>query len=298
MDVQLGATIQGELPLDLRGHDPAEADLAGNVNFNLNFGVDVSSTAPGESAGRVVIRGGRLSILGSIEATHDSATEALGPIDLVAAEEIVLDGGASILSASQAGSAGDILLRAPVLTATDAAIETVLLGSGRSGSIDIDASRVSIRAAGLSTVTDASADGLAGDIRVAAGESLSIDTRGFVASTTNGPARGGDVEITGQGNFLIDTVAEVSSNARGLGDGGSIRVAGPTELALSTRARIVTTTSGAGRGGAIDVSEAGLVSLARGARITSQADPGATAPGGDVSVDARAIVVTDRKSVV
>jgi filamentous hemagglutinin family protein len=181
--------------------------------------------------------------------TQATSTEG-GNITLGAPRITVESGGQVVASASGAGNAGQIQVRAGELLRVDAgAIASETTGSGTGGRISLTAPRVEIVDGGI--VTAGATGGAAGQIDIRAGETLRV-VGGGVTGQTLGGGPGGSVSLSAP-RIEISGGGAVAAISAGDGNAGQVDiVAGETLLVAS--GQVSTATVGRGTGGRISLS--------------------------------------------
>lgn len=280
---------EGEVPGGLAA--PAGETLSligGDVTVEGAFywdpfdGVTKSASGLSAPAGRIQIA----AMAGAGEVTPGSldlsvSSDALGVVSL--SDETVLDVSGTGAVEGLRGS-GDIFIRGGQFVATESTIkadnawdadggmidiraDTVGLsgtdifsdaqGTGKGGSIHIDAAE-SLTVADFSRVfADAAGSGDAGGVAIET-DRLDMKTGGMLSSDTYGAGRGGSVTVRAGSVHIADPDTKIFAGAQGLGpdagDAGTIRIEAET-FSLTHQGNISTDTYyGAGRGGDIRIT--------------------------------------------
>lgn len=252
----------GEVPANPTTLSPAEFKSAfprqGSVN--LQKGALLDANAAG--GGRIVIRGGQLTVDNSTIQANTTGTAAGQGIDIAVVNDLELVKGGQInsLSTLGRGAGGNINLSA----------ESIRLDGG--GLVDGNfnpATRIST-ASGSPSATAGTAKG--GDIVIRAG-SLELVNSAQITSSTFGAGNAGRIEITASSVRLdaqITTIAEISVNTWktfGGGNAGDI-VIRTGSLDMLNGATILAITAGTGKAGLIDIN-AQAVNILSGAIMTA-----------------------------
>lgn len=224
----------------------------------LSDTTDIGGTG---TAGRVVIRAGRLTLAGDAEIASDA------------------DEGSAARAGRVDVRAGTVLIR------DEAEISSDTGGSGRGGAVSLRVDGRLLVAGRAGIFTNAKVEpgeiGDAGDIAIRASR---VDLLGgTISASASGASDGGNVSIRGGGVSLDG--ATVSARVRG-GAGGNVRVAARDLGVLDSR---LVANAEDGRGGRIDVVAAALLA----GRATFDASAGDPALDGVVRVDALQVDVTD-----
>lgn len=235
----------------------------------------------------------------------------------IRAGQFIMDN-AVLYSATQgeldgAPAAVDINVTGDVSLNNFSAVASQGFGAGRSGDINISANNVLVESVSfVSTATDG--DGLAGNIRITATDTLSVrgtDGEGnfsSIESVTNGSnrsVRAGDsgditinaatVSLTDQGLIRTTTLAD--------GNSGNITIAADS-VNLTTEGSVQTRGEGQGATGSITVTATDTVSLLRGPQLpgSQQSTLGnvqrGTGSGGGISVSAKNFQLTDGAQII
>ncbi len=296
--------------VDLAGADPSPPGTAPAGGVRISGGGKV--TAPGQTSGEIVIRGGRLEVTGP--GSSVTAVTGDGPgrdIDVRISGEMTVNDDGFVMTGSApetAGDSGSVRIEAgSVAVRSGGAIRSAGLGTGASGSIEIRAGSVDVSGAGTeASALDASAyGGGAGGLIAIDADTLSV-AGGLLRSVGYEPGGdGGPIDITAHdltvsqgarldtsgesdagaigitaGTLTIDAGSTLTTDAR-QGRGGDIRIsaADTADLSAST---IRSLSAGSGGSGDIVLS-APSASLGEGARVVSGSD--GTGPGGAIRIE-------------
>ena len=195
------------------------------------------------------------------------------------------------------GNAGDLTVDAATLSlSTGGIISSSTAGAGNGGTVSvrvpgllmIDGSGLG---SGISVAASPGSGGNAGNLTVNAG-SLSITDGGEISANTFGPGRGGNVSVAVAGGVTLDA-ADIDANAElgSSGNGGNLTVSAGS-LSITDGGDIAAVTHGPGRGGQVSVNVVGLLALDAGG-IDADAEPGSSGNGGNLTVTAGALSITD-----
>jgi len=280
-DLRLAAVVTGEIPVDAAAA-PATGSVMGDVNVAFSQLRTLGSGA--NPPGRLVIRGGQLTIADSVVFSNNLTGAAANPVELIGTGTVEFSGGQLLAFAQGAGRGADLLVQGENVTIGRSALVQASTGSsGRAGDIDISA-RGTLRVAAdpiqqsyptIGALTEGTGDG--GAIRLR-GDVVSVESA-VVTTQTAASGRAGPIAIDGREVRLVDG-AYVSSQAfaGSTGAGGAIHVHAAERFVAAGRdwtdfpTYLVTNAEGNGDGGDLTVrardvlvSGAFLDSTARGA---------------------------------
>ncbi|WP_089720362.1 two-partner secretion domain-containing protein [Candidatus Entotheonella palauensis] len=292
----------GAVEFDGAGIDIDSSTALGRISIQDRSELSVS----GEGAGRVVIRGGQVTMRqSSIQAVTIGAQDGQG-IDMlgetvileaasinsstfgsgsggrveVRADNLLLTQGASISSSTfGGGSGGHVEVQATNLTLTQGAfVASNSFGGGPGGRVEVRADNVMLtRGASLSSNTN-SEDG--GRVEVWAG-TLTLDESAFIRSDTFGSGAGGEIQLHAE-TLRLRGGALIGSTTFGEGHGGTITITAQA-VELDNATLTSATTMGGGHAGAITLNVRHLTA-ANQSTITSSSDQGATGAAGTVRI--------------
>jgi len=276
--ISVGTASQGDVPLDMSEPPP---DLANR--FEAFGAIELSHRAGlstrGNSGGRIVIRGGQLTVdQSSISSSNTGNIDSSGDgIDIAVTGTLQLTNGSSVISAaSREGNGGDITVTANEIgIAEGASIATSGSGSGRAGNVQVRAATsVTIRDVGDGRATGifsfAGFDSQAGVVAVM-GDSLAMDGGAIGtapnANTGQREPRSGSV-IVDVGRLTLTGGAQIDSSTSSDFPGGTVTIMAGV-ASLTDRSVITVGTTGAGDAGDITIA-VGLLTLQGGAKIASE----------------------------
>jgi filamentous hemagglutinin family protein len=264
--------------------DMANAGNAGTVSIKsnnlsvLNFGVLGSDTWGSGNAGDVAITASNILVDGQGNAAWISSNSNDDQL-------------------TNAGNAGNISITADKINVSNGGtISTDTFGTGRGGSIDINATDIAINGQGGSQFTGVASNtnndsvtnaGNAGTVSINA-SSVSVSNNGQIASDTWGTGHAGDIGINAN-SLLVDgqgNNAWVSSSSRNTvspnsGNAGTVNI-NANKLNVVNNGQLTTLTSGAGNAGNIIVNSHDTV-IDNGL-IHSNSDSGSTGNAGSISI--------------
>ncbi len=280
--------------LSLRGAGEARLPGAGTAGLvdgfsslgEITFSDRAQVRTGGARAGRVVVRGGSLVMVGqSSLASENEGPSPAAPVDISIRGAVTIGSSSILTKTSGTAAAGDFSLRA--------------------GSIDLDTSST----VGSQALSGAASTATTGLVQVDA-DMLSIENESAISGSTAGLGRGNlvdvharDIRIVGD---LSDTQTGIFANTFATGDGGAggnIRVTTGT-LSLSFGGSIAADTLGRAAGGNVDIRADSLfiadhatdpASVKTGIFADSllAATMGRGGPGGDVTITTGTLRITD-----
>jgi len=250
----------GEVPANPTTLTPAEFESAfpqqGLVNLQNRALLDANAAG----GGRIVIRGGQLTVDNSTIQANTTGTGAGQGIDIAVVNDLELVKGGQInsLSTQGRGAGGNINLSAG----------SIRLDGGGLVSTDLNPTTRISAVSGTPTATTGTAKG--GDIVIRA-DRLELVNSAQITSSTFGAGNAGRIEITASSIWLdarITKIAEISVNTwSGGGNAGNIVLCTDT-LDMLNGATILAITGGTGRAGLIDIN-AQDVNILSGAIMTA-----------------------------
>ena len=275
----------------------------GQVTLSQNALLNVS----GNSAGTVLIRGGRLLVDQSsiLADTVGNANGARKGIDIAVTEDIRHTQGGRITAGSfGGGDAGNIQMTARSLHVEDEAlIAAGTFSEGRAGDLRIDVGTLTLTN-GAQIDSSAFASGRGGTVTVTATDAITLARANLAGTRPSGIFAGAEGPDAGAGNagslmvqaprITLTGGAQISSTTSGPGQGGTATVTATDVLSIAgtnlagTRPSGIFpgaqgTNAGAGNAGSLTV-QAARVALTEGAQISSTTfGPG---QGGTVTVTA------------
>ena len=203
-------------------------------SVSLSTGGSIQSAASGEGrGGDILIEAGTLTLTdaGSIfSSTFRSASGDAGDIRILASNNVNLGPGTVIQNSSGGvGNSGDLILSAPVITATSALFSALTFGTGDGGHLIVNAAK-SLNANTASFFASAVGTGATGDILITGGEVTLFNTFiGAQPAETDAPQnqRGkvGDITIAATGALSI-AGGTITTQTNGAGDAGNIFLRG------------------------------------------------------------------------
>lgn len=251
----------------------------GQITLHNNAQVDAS----GEGGGRIVIRGGRLTVDNSkIQANTTGAADGQG-IDVAVVNDLSLLNGGQIKSISTAGlgSGGNINITA----------QSVLLDGG--GVVDENFFPATQISTSTGDLFSGGGSGRGGDIVIQTG-SLDLINSAQISSATFGSGDAGRIDITASSVRLdaqFATATQITANSQpfdGIGGNAGDIVINTDTLDVLNGASILATTYGSGNAGNIDITAKSVNLVGYG--VISPATYG-TGNGGSVSITTESLLV-------
>jgi filamentous hemagglutinin family protein len=273
------------------------------------------------NAGSIVVQAPRIALTGGAQIFSGTFGPGQGgTVQVTATDTLTLAGLSSGIFANTqpdvgvgAGNGGNIIVQAPRIALTAGAqINSETLGSGQGGTVQVTATDTLTLAgtspdgkitSGISASTEGTEAGAgnAGSIVVQAPR-IALTGGGQINSGTMGPGQGGTVQVTASETLsLVGTTPDGKSHSgisasthgteAGAGDAGAVVVEART-VRIADGAQITSNTLGPGHGGTVTVTTAEaftLVGPTSGLRTTAAG----SGPGGDITVQARQIQLTD-----
>jgi filamentous hemagglutinin family protein len=270
----------GEVPVNPTSLGTADFKAAFPQQGQINLQNTALLDASGPGGGRIVIRGGRLTVDDSKIASNTTGTTAGQGIDIAVVNDLDLINGGQITSLSTTGNGigGNINLSA----------ESIRMdGGGRVDQIGNPATQIST-ASGDPFLGGGTAKG--GDIVIQTG-SLELVNSAQISSAAGGAGNAGRIEITAESVRLEASptaITQITGNTWfGGGTAGDIVIHAGT-LDMLNGATILAASFGSGKAGIIDLN-ARSVNLLSGAIITAASF--ASGNGGNVQVTADSILI-------
>ena len=296
--ISVSTTWQGDVPLDTNNLSLDLTDTLGTLEVSNRASLSTS----GNSGGRIVIRGGQLTVdQSTMSSVNTGGIDSSGiGIDIDVTGTCLLMNDALVISgASKGGSGGDIIVKAnEIRLAEGAAIATSGSGSGPAGDVQLHAeTSVMIQ----DTVDDDLVAGIfsfanfasqAGVVRIT-GDRL-VMHGGAIGSVPNADTgrrepRSGSVSVEVSHLMLTDGARIDSSTSSTLPSGTVTIIA---EVASLEEGAVITVDT-AGKGDAGDITlEVGLLTLQDRAEITSESR-GSSGDAGTIWIMADELRLTD-----
>ncbi len=233
--------------------------------------------ATGDSGGTVIIRGGRLMI--------DSSSVFVDT-------EGGLDGAPLGIDIDVAGD----------VNVTNGFITTDVFGAGDAGGIRIKADNMHLIGEPNNDPDDSSArigslafgSGATGSVEVMTTNSLVMEGRAEITTSTNGPGNAGNIDLKARNVSISGTSNEeatggIAANTFGGGAGGRVQITADN-LELANQGRIQSGTEGTGDGGGVNIDLTGNLELREGSFILGDSDAAGKAT--DINITAQDINIT------
>ncbi len=279
------------------------AEAANDRNFFVSRLIDEFGLSPNilgqGSSGDIQLSANSLLIANGANITSRSETQGLaGNISINLGNTLLADNG-EISATSALSSGGKINVTANDIqlgnsSRISSTVESQAVGNG--GDIGINANSLSLTD-GSRVAASTLGQGNAGNVQINTNDSVSISGRNSradqsgVFTSTSGSGKGGDIRVN-TSTFRIADDAVLDARTTAEGNGGFINVKANTFDGTNS-AGLLTSTSGDGDAGRISVSADDSVSMTNNSRITSAVESGAAGNGNEISIQARALSLTD-----
>lgn len=231
---------------------PVLRNFATGGSVTMQPGATLRSNAPG-GGGRVVIRGGKLTMIGAaVDADVTGEGDNRGA-DIAVSGLFEMKQGSLVTSrmvSGASGNSGGVRVAAGALRLeAGSTIDTTTFGTGSTGPLSIDA----------------------GDVQIDGGGG-GVPTGLFADSDNTGTA--GGISLRASGSLSATGGGEISSRSLGVADAGPVSIQAATAIfdnagTQSLRTSINTGSSSTGSGGKIDVEVTGALTLRSGAEFTA-----------------------------
>ncbi len=285
-----------------------DADNGGNIrltsgnDLTMDNGYISTSTNGSGQAGDITIitTQGNVTLLNYSEVSSTSSDQgSAGAIQVNAANNVALSNGSEINSQTtytvNAANAISILAGRNVSLASGGYILSQTWGSGRAGSINIQATnRLSVSDAdsGIQSFAANASNGNASDIFINTGAGgMTVENGGVIKADAGGEGNGGAIKVIDLGSLTLsgqNSLIEASALGGSNGAGGTVNIQADGDVALSNGAGISSSTSADGSAGAISLTTNGrLILEGAGTAIGSGAALGSVGNVGQVSVSAK-----------
>lgn len=245
--------------------------------------------ASGEGGGRIVIRGGSLTVDNSKIKSNTTGASDGQDIDVAVVDELNLLNGGQITTISTLGfgAGGDININA----------QSIRLDGG--GAVDDQTFFPSTQiSTGTGVLFDGGGPARGGDIVINTG-SLEMINSAQISSATFGEGNAGRIDITASSitmDALLSTVVQITANSQqnqGGGNAGDIIIR-TGSLNMYNGATMLAASFGSGQAGLIDIS-GDVVNLYSGSIITAAAFGAGN--GGDVKVTANSLLINGQDTL-
>jgi len=196
------------------------------------------------------------------------------------------------------GSRGDnITLTSPAATfelENGLILSNAFQGSG--GNLQINAASVVLTNTELATTTLGT--GNAGHISILSDGFVSLDnSRLFTSLEAGGIGKGGDITIDAQAISLTNA-SFIDTATFGQGNAGNVLLQADDSILLNNNSAIFSITAGQGDGGNVTVKVGETVSLTNASNISTAVNSTAVGDGGDITVEARDLSLTEGSQLV
>jgi len=286
---------------------PADTSATPSTGGQINLTEDALLDVRGNGGGTVVIRGGKIVITDSIIAADNlGATDSTASVDIRASGAVEMTGTSEIRNrAILAGDAGSTTVTGEDITISGdntASFRGISAGtaptaSGTGSTVTITATDLFKMSAGGSVFVGTAGSGPSGTISVQAGRmsmadsgagfSTSLSGRSFAGSTDNA----GAVTVNVTGEATLSNGAAILADTFGTGNGGTVDldVGSLTITGSNTSVSSSVEAGSAGTGGTIDIDVTGAMTVDRASVRSSTVEAG---NAGTVDVTAETLTVT------
>ncbi|MBX3349668.1 MAG: filamentous hemagglutinin N-terminal domain-containing protein [Nitrospira sp.] len=264
----LGALqISQQSSIDIRG------DSGDSIRIRGGHLVIDSSTLS-STAGQISVDTDSVHITNSSEVKTETTTAAnAGHITLNSQRDITLDSDALIISSSRStsGHAGDITLQSQqgniALVQFSSVTTQSQMGSGKTGSISIDAPHGDIRANDSYVYTSSQGTGKLGGIQITARNLLLENSASILGNNLSTPHVAEPITITTTGRLNLTGGAIIETGTAGPAKAADLLIRSP-EVVLSESSMLITSTTSSGDAGQLRLFTDNL-QLSDGARLSS-----------------------------
>lgn len=224
----------GEVGLSAGGPTLAPSVARGTILLQNGSLVGTVSLAPGLPPGRVVIRGGDLTLVDSQVRSDTAASVPAPSIEVDVTREVRLE---------------------------RASIASEGFGSGAAAAVVVNAVRVALAGGSdISSSVDNGAPAATGDVMVRAVESLRMSSGSAIGSVSTGPGGAGDVSIAAP---LIELDgSQIVTVALGTGPSGSISLSA-NRVVLSERSPVLVRSDSGNAAGRLEVAATDSITISR-----------------------------------
>ena len=302
-------------------------DLSLDQGSTIATGIGLGLGSPSSQGGNI-----RIDSTGTVTVANSSVLGNTllglgegGDIDIKAATIALVNGGLIGAAGIGQGKAGDvrltatesITLRGRGLTNLPSGITSSMAGNvpgfenlppgrGDGGNIILDASEISLADGALVFSSNVQSIGNAGNVRVIA-DRLTLRDGSQLNSTTFGTGNAGNIVVQAADQIVLTNGSQLTSSTSGSGNGGAIDVYGENRIVLEGRdaagsQAVITTSVFPTTVTTIGPRQAGSISLRTGdqgsldlndASMFSNVEAGAIGRGGDITVDASRVRLTN-----
>ncbi len=327
----LGAGIGRRLGSNSSKAGNIEVNATGIINLNNQSLItnDVRPEANGQG-GDVSISTNTLQVEGGAQVGATTFGQGKGGSLKVNAQDVQLTGtsadgqfGSGLYASTEAnstGDAGNLTIKTNTLQVKDGAeVSVSTFGSGKGGSLRVDAQDVQLTGTSASAdrqlasdlVASADSTGDAGDLTIKT-NTLLVKDGAQVSVSTSGSGKGGSLRVDAQDVQLIGTSTDgqaasglfASAQPNSTGDGGDLTIKTST-LLVKDNASVFTGTFASGKGGNLTIN-AQDVQLIGGKSANGQfnsdlnasAQPKSTGDAGDLTITTNTLLVRDRAGVI
>jgi filamentous hemagglutinin family protein len=266
-----------------------------------------------ENGGSVIINAGTLSLTNGARVSGNTFGQGNAGSVMITADAVSFDGFLSgVVSQVQTeaeGNAGNVTINTGTLSLTNSAqVSSSTFGKGDASNVTVTANTISLDNSSVaSTSVEPGAEGNAGHLTITA-ETLSLTNGSQASSSTFAKGDAGNVRITadtvfldGEGSNGFNSAVGSSVEPGAEGNGGTIAITART-LSLTNGAQVSGATWGQGNAGSMTITADtvfldGEDSDGFNSGIASQVQRGAVGKGGEITINARTLSVTNGTGV-
>ena len=321
-NIEVGSVGEGTVSLtpDELGWKLGYEDI--NAFRDISLSQAASIEASGNSGGRVMLKGGFVSLLDGSAILADTQGDGTGGSLTIEAADIEIDGEAengftsslfTNVDLGATGDGGDLSIETGSLyVGGGAQVNVNTFGLGDAGTLTVKASEIELFSvssdesffSGLYAQADIGKTGQGGNINVVT-DLLLLDDSGQINSNTFGDGDAGNIKIQANdiqllGSFGFGSLLSASADVGSTGNGGNLEVSADT-IYVAESSQIIVSTFGGGDGGnllvnANEIELNGTVDgLASGLFASSEFE--ATGDGGNLEINTDKLLITDGAQV-
>jgi filamentous hemagglutinin family protein len=267
------AASAGEIPVLADGVATIPVKSFGNVSLSNGSSVDISDKAGQTSGGRILIRGGALTIDNSGLVGDNYGTGQGGSMTLEGQAILFQNGGFATATAAGTGSSGQIAITGGDLSLINGgSITSFTKTAGDAGEISLNLAGALLidgnnGVSGLTGIFSQALDGstgASGRVSITADKALLTGGAAAIGSDATSAGAAGGVTISAKSSMSIEGTGQqqganyVSSLSTGSGASGGVTISTPS-LVIKGSSYIETDTFGAGAGGDIAINAGTLL---------------------------------------
>ncbi len=265
---------------------------AGNVNLNIADTVTISGSDPSFES--------RLNQFGRNVVTNEDAASGIytdvslgstgngGNLSLNTRQLNVSDGGQVLSASFGTGNAGNLSITATdsvnVVNPNSRVVTSAFGSTGNSGNVSISTRQLNVSDKGVVS-TNSVGTGSAGNLAIAASDSVIVSNEGLLSTGTNpsSAGNGGTISISTR-QLDVKDGGQIDTASTGTGNSGNLAIAATDSMNVVNRSVVITSSDkGAGVAGRLDI-QTGRLSIRDGSLVVSSTVGSGDA--GDVTVRA------------